>query len=334
MEYAVEIENLSKKYPLVKRYRDIILHPLTQEKMAALVDISFSIYRGELFGLLGPNGAGKTTLLKILATLILPDAGRVRVNGFDVEKKPGHIKRSMGFVVNEERSFYWRLTGLQNLEFFACLNNINRYLIPERVDKVLALVGLKQEKNRMFKDYSAGMKQRLAIARSLLAEPDILIMDEPTRSLDPAAARSLRDFVRKELVEKRGKTVCMSTHNLHEAEDLCDRVAILHKGRLLACRSPRDIKSLLPATRVLEIRIMKEGLCSGDSVMEMFRRKGYNPAGLVEEGQKIKLSIEKYDISAGISGIVTELADMGFTVTACLPRETTLEEAFDKLVEE
>jgi len=334
MEYSVEVVKLTKKYPLVKRYRDIILHPLTQEKMIALQDVSFSVGRGELFGLLGPNGAGKTTLLKILATLILPDGGRVMVNGFDAEKNPFGVKRSTGFVVNEERSFYWRLTGWQNLEFFAVLNNIGAASIPARLDRVLTLVGLKQDAHRMFKDYSAGMKQRLAIARSLIAEPDILIMDEPTRSLDPFVAKNLREFIKKELVEKKGKTVCLSTHNLHEAEEMCSRVAILHKGKLLACGSPRDIKSLLPAGDILEIHLIKTpGENTRDIITNICNINGYKQAGLTENGKDIKLAIETDGRTADISFAVAKFSEAGFIVSACLPKEATLEEAFDKLVE-
>lgn len=332
MEYTVEVENLTKEYPLVKRYRDILLHPLTQKKITALQDVSFSVHKGELFGLLGPNGAGKTTLLKILATLILPDKGTVRVNGFEVAKKARQVRHSMGFVVNEERSFYWRLTGWQNLEFFAVLNNIKKHNIPSKLDKALTLTGLKQDAHRMFKDYSAGMKQRLAIARSLLAEPDILIMDEPTRSLDPSAAKHLRDFIKEELVGEKGKTVCLSTHNLHEAEGLCSRLAILHKGKLLACDSPQNIKSLMPTGRILEIFIIKGTVKNAEaSIRDICLENGYKPTVLSEKGHQIKLGIEA-DIHTDISPIVGKFSDAGFRVSACSPKEITLEEAFDKII--
>jgi ABC-2 type transport system ATP-binding protein len=332
MEYSIEVCNLTKKYPLVKRYRDILLHPFKQEKMTALQDISFSVNKGELFGLLGPNGAGKTTLLKILATLILPDKGIVKVNGLDVEKQPSQVRRSIGFVVTEERSFYWRLTGWQNLEFFAVLNNVRRKDIKERLEKILTLVGLYNDAHRMFKDYSAGMKQRLSIARSLLSEPDILIMDEPTRSLDPTAAKNLREFIRDDLVLSQGKTVCLSTHNLYEAENLCSRILILHKGRLIACDTPNNIKSLLPVASVIEVHLLQGVRDTRSIINGLCAKKGYQQSKFKEDGQNIVVQLTTEENSTDISSIVEEFSRAGFQVTACFPKEPTLEEVFDQII--
>jgi ABC-2 type transport system ATP-binding protein len=331
---AIEISGLSKKYPLVKRYRDLIFHPFLQEKMVALEDVSLSIGKGELFGLLGPNGAGKTTLLKILATLVLPDKGRVMVNGYDVEKKPAQVRRSMGFVVSEERSFYWRLTGRQNLDFFSSLNNIGRRMAPERIENVLGITGLSRDADRMFKDYSAGMKQRLAIARSLLPDPEILLMDEPTRSLDPSAARNMRDFVREELVARRGKTVCLSTHNLHEAEEICSRIAILHRGKILACDKPCRIKALIPSDGRIEIRLLKKETGDIDNVMGFCAGKGYVKPEISENGGEIRVLAEPANKGEGISLIVRDFSAAGYHVVSCTPVEKTLEEAFDMLTGE
>lgn len=205
--------------------------------------VDLSIRKGEVFGILGPNGAGKTTLIKILCTLILPTEGEARVDGFDVVKESGKVRESIGLVTTDERSFYWRLTGRQNLEFFASLHNFYSDDARDMVDELLGVVDLKFAADERFLNYSAGMKQRMAIARGLLNDPSVLFMDEPTRSLDPGAAQGLRNFIKEEIVRERGKTIFISTHNLEEAEQLCDRVAIFDDGRIKVVGSPNDLKA-------------------------------------------------------------------------------------------
>jgi len=207
--------------------------------------VDLLVRRGEVFGILGPNGAGKTTLIKILCTLILPTGGEARVNGFDVEKESGRVRESIGLVTTDERSFYWRLTGRQNLEFFASLHNFYSDDARNMVDELLGVVDLKYAADERFLNYSAGMKQRMAIARGLLNDPAVLFMDEPTRSLDPGAAQNLRNFIAEEIVRERGKTIFISTHNLEEAEELCDRVAIFDDGRIKVVGSPDELKENL-----------------------------------------------------------------------------------------
>jgi ABC-2 type transport system ATP-binding protein len=205
--------------------------------------VDLSVRKGEVFGILGPNGAGKTTLIKILCTLILPTGGEARVDGFDVVKESGRVRESIGLVTTDERSFYWRLTGRQNLEFFASLHNFYSDDARDMVDELLGVVDLKFAADERFLNYSAGMKQRMAIARGLLNEPAVLFMDEPTRSLDPGAAQGLRNFIKDEIVRERGKTIFISTHNLEEAEHLCDRVAIFDDGKIKVVGSPNDLKA-------------------------------------------------------------------------------------------
>lgn len=207
--------------------------------------VDMKVKRGEVFGILGPNGAGKTTLIKMLCTLILPTSGDARVNGYDVVKESGKVRESIGFVTTDERSFYWRLTGRQNLEFFASLHNFYSKEARDMVDEVLEVVNLKDHADERFLNYSAGMKQSMAIARGLLNDPEVLFMDEPTRSLDPGAAQSLRDFIRQHIVNERGKTIFISTHNLDEAEQLCDRVAIFDGGRINVVGRPEELKGNL-----------------------------------------------------------------------------------------
>jgi ABC-2 type transport system ATP-binding protein len=231
MSHIIETFDLTKRYPQIKRYHEIVIHPFQKREITALDGVNIRVKRGEVFGLLGPNGAGKTTLIKTLCTLLLPNEGRALVNGYDIVKEEREVKRCIGYVVNDERSFYWRLTGRQNLGFFAMLNNLTPDRANRRIDEVLQLVGLEANGDKRVKDYSTGMKQKLAIARGMLSDPEVLFLDEPTRSLDPMIAKSLREFIRRNIAEGQGKTVFLSTHNLGEAEELCDRLAIIDRGK-------------------------------------------------------------------------------------------------------
>lgn len=243
MDNAIEIKNVSKEFSLPKRYRDIFLRPFKKpHKLNVLHDIKLEVNKGEIFGLLGENGAGKTTLLKTIATLILPTSGTVLANGLDIFQNPGVAKNKLGFIVSEERSFYWRLTGRQNLEFFAILNNIHKKHIKHVVNNALELVGLLKDANRPFRDYSSGMKQKLCIARGFLGDPEIIIMDEPTKGVDALSANHLRTFAKEELVKKRKKTVIWATNNVYEIENFCDRVAVLHKGKVAAVGTIDELK--------------------------------------------------------------------------------------------
>ncbi len=231
MEGIIKIRGLRKRFPVIKGYRDILLHPTRRRYVEALEGIDMEVNPQELFCILGPNGAGKTTLIKILATLILPDEGEVWVGGAEVRREPEKVKRLVGFALTTERSFYYRLTGLQNLRFFAYLNDIKESSL--RIKNVLELTELTQVADRRFATYSAGMRQMLGIARALLADPPILFFDEPTKSLDPISASRIREIL-KRLVRREGKTILLATHNLEEAENLADRIAILDRGKRVA----------------------------------------------------------------------------------------------------
>lgn len=244
-ETAIETCKLTKTFVVPRGITDLIRRRPSAGGITPVDGVDLLIRKGEVFGILGPNGAGKTTLIKILCTLILPTGGEARVNGFDVEKESGRVRESIGLVTTDERSFYWRLTGRQNLEFFASLHNFFSDDARYMVDELLGIVDLKYAADERFLNYSAGMKQKMAIARGLLNDPAVLFMDEPTRSLDPGAAQGLRDFIKKEIVEERGKTIFISTHNLAEAEELCDQVAIFDDGKIKVIGTPADLKASL-----------------------------------------------------------------------------------------
>ncbi len=184
-------------------------------------------------GLLGPNGAGKTTLIKILSTLITPDNGEGTIAGLSLATQSFAIRNKIGMVNTNDRTFYWRLTGRENLDFFATLYNLHGSKKTERINTVLQLVEMKNKDDSRFMSYSSGQKQRLSIARAMLSNPDVLLMDEATTSLDPIATRKLLNFTRETLIKREKKTILWCTHNLHEAADICDRVTILHKGNIV-----------------------------------------------------------------------------------------------------
>ncbi|MCG7849720.1 MAG: ABC transporter ATP-binding protein [ANME-2 cluster archaeon] len=245
MKYTIETHELTKKFALQKGFTDFFLHPFRKDEITAVEDVNLKIKKGEIFGILGPNGAGKTTLIKMLCTLILPSEGTAHVNGYDISKDSGKVRESIGFITSDERSFYWRLTGRHNLRFFAALHNYYSDDAEERIDELLSLVGMEDRGDDRFLSYSAGMKQRMAIARGLLNDPAVLFMDEPTRALDPGAAQNVRKFVKEHITGDEGKTVFLSTHHLPEAEELCDRIAIINEGRIVAVGTLEELKSAL-----------------------------------------------------------------------------------------
>ncbi len=230
----VETAGLSKVFRRKKSLREMATHPTRKaEETWALRDVSLLVPEGAIFGLLGPNGAGKTTLLKILSCVVLPTSGEARVRGLDTRASETRVKRILGFVTSDERSFYWRLTGKENLQFFGSLHQMHGRTLADRIAFLLDRLDLSEQADKPFRDYSSGMKQRLAVARGLLHDPPILLLDEPTRSLDPISAKHLRRFLAEELNGKEGKSLLLATHNLQEAEQLCEKVAVLSRGRVL-----------------------------------------------------------------------------------------------------
>jgi ABC-2 type transport system ATP-binding protein len=230
----IELDQVTMHYPLPKRYREVLLRPFWRKRLTALSEVSLNVPRGASLAVLGPNGAGKTTLLKLMAGLLYPASGRVRVDGCDTMADNLAVRRKVGFVINEERSFYWRLTGRQNLRFFGTLDELEPRLLDERIARLLDLVGLASGADRQVGGYSSGMRQRLALARGLLTEPDVLILDEPTRAVDPMSAHELRSLMLPSLQREHGKTLVIATHQLDEAEQLCDHVCVVHRGELVS----------------------------------------------------------------------------------------------------
>lgn len=243
MTYAVETERLTKVfYPPRGLLKLVSKSPLKRE-LTAVKEANLKVREGEIFGLLGPNGAGKTTLIKMLCTLIRPTSGRALINGIDVLKDEEKVKWKVGLVTADERSFFWRLTGRENLEFFASLHGIQPKRLKGAIDEVISEVGLSEASDNMFYSFSSGMKQKLSIARALLTDPKILFLDEPTRSLDPIMAQYIKDLIKRRFAGERGMTVFLSTHRLEEAEQICDRIAIMDSAEVVFVGSVGELKS-------------------------------------------------------------------------------------------
>jgi len=258
-DMAVRAEGLSKTYLKRRSLREIARRPFARaESVVGLRDVNLVIPRGAIYGILGPNGAGKTTFLKVLSGLILPTTGRVAVEGYDVATDDRRVRERIGFVTADERSFYWRLSGYENLLFFARLYGFDAAGARRRVDELAAAMEIAEFAGRQFMGYSTGMRQRLAICRALLHDPPVICLDEPTRSLDPIAAKHLRQFIAARLHADARKTVLLATHNLVEAEELCDRVAILAQGRVVRQGSLQEIAGA-PAGRERYVLIVAGG---------------------------------------------------------------------------
>lgn len=234
-ESIISLRNVAMRFPVPKRYRELLLHPLRARRLVtALGSVNLEIARGDRIAVLGPNGAGKTTMLKLIGGLLLPSEGSILVNGHDTLSHNTAARQSVGFVMNEERSFFWRLNAIENLEFFAALDNLTGDTLRERSRELVRLVGLEYAAEKAVSTYSSGMKQRLALARGLIAEPDVLILDEPTRTLDPIACDELIDLVLRRIHQDMKKTILIATHRLEEAVRVCDKVIVVHEGRLKA----------------------------------------------------------------------------------------------------
>ena len=237
---TVILRGLTKSFAKERGWRAVVTRK-PQEPVRALSDVSCEVRSGEFFGLLGENGAGKTTLFKILATLVIPDSGSATVSGHDILRAPHRVREVLAPVIADERSLHWRLSARENMRLFAALHDLRGAAATRRIDELLTLVNLADATDRQVSGFSSGMKQRLLVARTLLARPTVLLLDEPTRSLDPISARSFRRFLREDVALAQGCTVLLATHNAEEAFELCDRVGVLHKGRLIATGATAEL---------------------------------------------------------------------------------------------
>jgi ABC-2 type transport system ATP-binding protein len=319
---AIEVAGVRKTFVKQRSLREIVVRPFAAaERVEALRGVDLAVEEGEIFGLLGPNGAGKTTLLKVLSCLILPDEGQVRIGGVDTGDEM-RVKTCIGLVHPDERSFYWRLSARENLRFFARLCDVPGRLVESRIEDLLRKVDMLHAADRPFSGYSSGMKQRIAIARALLHDPPILLMDEPTRSLDPAASLALRGFIHDELRRRDGKTILLATHNLHEAQALADRVAILVDGRVRRAGTVDEVRRFdLPEARFRLELGPHAGPLAGPFRVE---------SDVSDNGvRRLEVCL---DAGTDLNGVFRALLSAGISIRSCDRVEPDLEGAFARAV--
>lgn len=254
-QIAISISELSKTYPIAFARLKAFFRRKSKPPVEALRNVSITVNRGEIFGLIGRNGAGKTTLTKIIATLVQPTSGAVKVNGYDSVNNDEQVRSQIGLATAEERSFYWRLTGEQNLLFFARLYGLSDRTAKRRIEEQFAKFELEPVARRRFGEMSTGNKQRLAVARALLPEPPVLLLDEPTRSLDPLAAAQMRNTIAQLVRQDPPVTILFTSHNLSEVETLCDRVAIISRGEIKAVDTPANLRAISSGAQQFAIHI-------------------------------------------------------------------------------
>jgi len=273
-EYAIETIGLVKRYPTsASRERGAFFHGgfaghgrvvsfggilstlrgMKGPFIEALRGVDLKIKSGEIFGVLGPNGAGKSTLIKILCTLVIHDEGEAYVHGFDVREEPDEVLRNLQAVLPESRGFTWRLTGKQNLEFYALLYGLREKEAKQRINYLLELTGLKERADDGYQRYSTGMQRKLLLCRALLRNTPTLLFDEPTVGLDPTSAAEFRSLLHDKLAREEGKTILLSTHNLYEAQSICDRIVILDRGKITVCDTPDNIRYMMFDEKVFNI---------------------------------------------------------------------------------
>ena len=319
-QFAVEADDLVRTY----RTHSGVLRRRTLE-VEAVKGVSFGIQPGELFGLLGPNGAGKTTIIKMLITLLLPTRGTARVMGFDVVRQTQEVRERIGYVFGGDRGLYDRVSGLDNLRYFAELYGVEPSLQSRRIAELLDLVGLAGREREKVEGYSRGMRQRLHIARGLLHDPEVLFLDEPSIGLDPVGARELRQTV-KSLVEA-GKTVLLTTHYMFEADALCDRIAVINSGRIVAEGTGTDLKAAVANRTIVEI----ETFGAPSEAVDRLRADADVISVISEPREQSEILLVQSETGAQITSRL--LAALGDTrIGKVIVREPTLEDAYVDLI--
>ena len=312
--FAISINDLSKTYPVsFQRLRAFFRRP-KKDPVEALRNVAFDVEEGEIFGLIGRNGAGKTTLTKIVATLVQPTSGTVTVRGYDSVRHDETVRRQIGLATAEERSFYWRLNSEQNLMFFARLNGLSDRTAKQRINDLFVQLELEEVARRRFGELSTGNKQRLAVARALLAKPPVLLLDEPTRSLDPMAAARMRELIKTLSEQTPPVTILFTSHNLAEVETLCRRVAIISQGRIRAIDTPQNLRRLTTGLERVHITAIRFDGSRWPGDAEFERN---------EEGS-VRLSFTREPADQKLDQVLRQLHDLGAQVIDVETERTTL----------
>jgi ABC-2 type transport system ATP-binding protein len=318
---AIEVSDLCRTY---RTHVGIVRRRRTD--VQALAGISFEVERGELFGLLGPNGAGKTTTIKILTTLLLPSSGSARVLGFDPAREPGEIRRRVGHVFGGDRGLYDRLSALDNLRYFADLYRVPVREKRARIDHLVELVGLKGRERQRVETYSRGMRQRLHIARGLLHDPEVLFLDEPSIGLDPVGAREVRETIAG--LREQGKTILLTTHYMYEADELCQGIAVIAGGRIVAAGTPAELKARVLDRTIIEIEAF--GALAG--VLDRLRALPGVISVSTEPREQAEVILVQSSVGSELTHALLRELD-GITLGKVIAREPTLDDAYVELVQ-
>lgn len=320
-QVAIEAKDLQKRY-ITKKRKGIFRSE--KEVVEALRGVSFKIYEGEVVGLLGPNGAGKTTTVKIISTLLLPDSGDAWILGYHVVRDANEVRKKIGMMLSVEKGFYGKLTGRENLEYFGALYGLDKNYLEERIDYLMKLLELDKlgAEDRLFEEYSLGMKARLGLARALLKDPPVLLLDEPTLGLDPPSSRKIRELVR-EHAHREGKTILYTTHNMFEAEIVCDRILLINKGVIVAEGTPDELKSMIPRRKVIAAVIR------GDKrVDEVLKQLGLTDYKAEYQDGIISLRINVDKPEDILADFLKKIVSSGYDVVSLRIEEPTLEDVF------
>ena len=324
---AISIQNVSKTYPVPLAGTRRFLRMKERAPVEALNGITLEVGEGEVFGLIGRNGAGKTTLAKIIATLVQPTEGSVNVRGFDSVREESRVRAQVGLASAEERSFYWRLTVEQNLVFFSRLYGLGARDGARRIEELLGLFELTTLRRRRFGELSTGNKQRMAVARAMLNSPPVLLLDEPTRSLDPLAAATMRGLIGSLARGPRPVTILLTSHNLAEVEELCERVAVISRGRIRAVDEPRELRA---AHRNRErVRLTLRGV-TPESAAGLLRAaladcEGHaRPAAEPTDDGLVAVNFERESEDDTLDRALRALAEGGARVVSCETERGTL----------
>jgi ABC-2 type transport system ATP-binding protein len=321
LQYSIETRNLGRIYKVRGAKKG------ESKTLVALKDINLSVKPGELFGLLGPNGAGKTTLIKILTTLLSPSSGTAFVAGLDAEKEPGKVRQVINMVSGGESSGYGLLTVRENLWMFAQFYGIPTEEANTRIKKLLEIVGLADRMNTRSSDLSTGLRQKMNIVRGFLTDPRVLFLDEPTLGLDVGASRDVRHFVRQWVDEDPTRTLLLTTHYMVEADEMCDRVAIINQGKVLACDTPAALKQQLQKNALFEIKVDSPIPLDKDTIIKTVGVQNCSITE-VDGGSHIELNLAE---EAHLANVIVNLTAQNARILSLQKHEPTLEDVFVKL---
>lgn len=327
-DFAIHTENLTRTYRRKRRRGWFCKKPAEgPAEFTALNQVNLEVRPGELFGLLGPNGAGKTTLIKILTTLLAPTSGTASVDGLDVDKQARELRPRINMVSGGESSGYGILTVRENIWLFARIYGVANELIRERTDQMLDVVGLKDKANSRVSHLSTGQRQKMNFCRGFITDPKILFLDEPTLGLDVTAARNIRAFIRQWMKDDSKRTLLLTTHYMAEADELCDRLAIVDHGKILACDTPANLKRRVQEHPLFELTI-SPGPGGIPNVAEV---SGVHQATRVETPTTVEIKVVLQEEPA-IGGVVQKIAGSGAKILNLKKVEPTLEDVFIELV--